>query len=48
MFDKPILTDLLGSIGEGTEVRPPLYCDYGYQTSIGARTFVNTGLVCLD
>lgn len=43
-----ILTDLLGSIGEGTEVRPPLYCDYGYQTSIGVRTFVNTGLVCLD
>ncbi len=43
-----ILADLLGSIGEGTDVRPPLYCDYGYQTFIGARTFVNTGLVCLD
>lgn len=43
-----ILTDLLGAFGEGSEIRPPLYCDYGYQTFIGERTFVNVGLVCLD
>jgi maltose O-acetyltransferase len=43
-----ILVDLLGSFGEGSEIRPPLYCDYGYQTHIGARTFVNFGLVVLD
>ncbi|MCI0635903.1 MAG: sugar O-acetyltransferase [Actinobacteria bacterium] len=43
-----ILLDLLGSFGEGSEIRPPLYCDYGYQTHIGARTFVNFGLVVLD
>jgi maltose O-acetyltransferase len=24
-----ILKELLGAIGEGTEIRPPLYCDYG-------------------
>jgi maltose O-acetyltransferase len=24
------------------------YCDYGYQIQIGARTFVNFGLVALD
>ena len=43
-----ILRELLGSVGEGVEIRPPLYCDYGYQTHIGARTFVNFGLVALD
>lgn len=43
-----ILVHLLGSLGEGTEIRPPFYCDYGYQTHIGARTFINFGLVALD
>jgi maltose O-acetyltransferase len=43
-----ILSELLGSIGEGTEIRPPFRCDYGYQTHIGARTFANFGLVALD
>jgi maltose O-acetyltransferase len=43
-----ILVDLLGSFGEGSEIRPPFHCDYGYQTHIGARTFVNFGLVVLD
>lgn len=43
-----ILRDLLGSLGEGTIIRPPFYCDYGYQIHIGTRTFVNFGLVALD
>ena len=43
-----LLAELLGSIGAGTEIRPPFYCDYGYQLHIGARTFVNFGLVALD
>lgn len=43
-----ILDDLLGSFGEGSEIRPPLYCDYGYGINIGARTFVNFGLMALD
>lgn len=43
-----ILTELLGAYGEGCEIRPPLQMDYGYQTAIGARTFVNFGLVVLD
>ncbi|HUE61004.1 MAG TPA: sugar O-acetyltransferase [Acidimicrobiales bacterium] len=43
-----ILGELLGAIGAGTEVRPPLYCDYGWQIRIGDRTFVNFGLVALD
>ena len=43
-----LLDRAAGRVGEGTEIRPPFYCDYGYQTSIGARTFANFGLVCLD
>ena len=43
-----LLRELLGSLGEGTEIRPPLYCDYGYQTHVGARTFINFGVVLLD
>src|SRR5439155_21042954 len=43
-----ILADLLGSFGEESEIRPPFYCDYGYQTHIGARTFLNFGIVALD
>jgi len=43
-----ILAELLGSFGEDSEIRPPFYCDYGYQTYIGARTFLNFGVVALD
>jgi maltose O-acetyltransferase len=43
-----ILRELLGSIGEGTVIRPPFHCDYGYQIHVGARTFANFGLIALD
>lgn len=43
-----ILRELLASVGAGTVVRPPFRCDYGYQTTIGARTFANWGLIALD
>jgi maltose O-acetyltransferase len=43
-----ILVELFGSFDEGSEIRPPLYCDYGYQIHIGARTFANFGLMALD
>ncbi len=45
---RALLTELLGAFGEGSEIRPPFHCDYGSQTFIGARTFVNFGLMCLD
>jgi len=43
-----VLDELLGAFGPGSEIRAPLYCDYGTHTTIGARTFANFGLVCLD
>lgn len=45
---RALLADLLGSLGEGAEILPPLRCDYGYTTSIGPRTFINYGAVILD
>lgn len=43
-----LLEELLGGVGEGVGIRPPLYMDYGYQTTIGPRTFINFGAVILD
>jgi maltose O-acetyltransferase len=43
-----LLEELLGAIGEGTEIRPPLFVDYGSNIRIGARCFANFGLVALD
>ena len=43
-----ILGELLGSFGEGAYVRPPFYCDYGSNITIGARTFVNFSAIVLD
>lgn len=45
---RAILRELLGFLGAGAEICPPLRCDYGYQIRIGARTFVNYGAVLLD
>ncbi len=43
-----ILGRLLAGIGSDTEIRPPLQVDYGFQVTVGARTFINAGLVALD
>lgn len=43
-----ILSDLLGSVGGSVRVRAPFQCDFGYNISIGAGTFVNFGGVFLD
>lgn len=43
-----LLKELLGSIGEGTIIRPRFQCDYGSNIHIGARTFVNFECVFLD
>jgi maltose O-acetyltransferase len=43
-----VLHELLGAFGPDSDIRPPFYCDYGYNLRIGARTFANFGLVALD
>lgn len=54
LLDRPddesrrILGQLLGAIGTESVIRPQLFCDYGYNIRIGARSFANFGLVALD
>jgi maltose O-acetyltransferase len=43
-----LLTELLGEVGDGVQIRPPLRVDYGSHLRIGARTFANFGLIALD
>lgn len=43
-----LFAELLGEYGDGAEIRPPFRCDYGYQTTFGARSFANFGLTVLD
>ena len=45
---RAVMEELLGSFGEDSEVRPPFHYDYGYNTTIGARTFANWNLTSLD
>jgi maltose O-acetyltransferase len=45
---RPILADLLGSLGDDAHIKPPLYVDYGTFITVGARTFINYNLPALD
>lgn len=45
---RTILAELLGSLGDGAWIRPPLVVDYGENLHVGARTFVNANLTALD
>lgn len=43
-----ILKKLLGNCDEATYMEPPIYFDYGINTSIGKEFYSNTNLVILD
>lgn len=43
-----LLIELLGSCGSGSVIRPPFFCDYGYNISIGHGVFLNFNCVLLD
>jgi maltose O-acetyltransferase len=45
---RPHLARLLGSLGAGSDVLPPVRCDYGRNVHLGARVFVNFGANFLD
>ena len=45
---RPLLKELLGSLGEGAFIKAPLFVDYGENIHIGARTFVNYNFTALD
>lgn len=43
-----ILRELFGSVGADAEVVAPMYCDYGYNVSVGDAFFANHNTVLLD
>jgi len=43
-----VLQALLGTIGDGTQLKSPFSCDYGQHIRIGRNGFVNYGCVFLD
>lgn len=45
---RAILAELLGHFGEGSEIRAPMYCDYGQYIKIGSGTFINFGAMLID
>ena len=45
---RAVLARLLGTLGDGASVVPPLRVDYGYNIHLGARSFVNFDAVMLD
>lgn len=45
---RAILTELLGAVGDNTDIRPPLRVDYGSNITVGSGCFANFGLIALD
>jgi maltose O-acetyltransferase len=43
-----MLKEALGHVGAGVNIRPPFFCDYGYNISIGDGSFMNFNCVVLD
>ena len=43
-----LLQARLGAVGEGSVIRAPFFCDYGYNIRLGADVFVNFNCVILD
>jgi maltose O-acetyltransferase len=39
---------LFGSVGDGTDIRAPVYVDYGVHIHIGRDSFMNFGVTLLD
>jgi maltose O-acetyltransferase len=43
-----LLAERLAAVGEGSVIRPPFHCDYGYNIHLGAGVFLNFNCVILD
>ncbi|HUZ93396.1 MAG TPA: sugar O-acetyltransferase [Edaphobacter sp.] len=44
----PLLAQLLAACGPRSTIRPPFYCDYGYNIRLGSGVFLNFNCVLLD
>ncbi len=45
---RAVLSELLGSIGEGSWIMPRFQCDYGYLITIGDNSFLNYDAIVMD
>src|SRR5262249_19078910 len=45
---RALLLERLVAVGTDTVIRPPFYCDYGFNISLGAGVFLNFNCVILD
>ena len=43
-----MLRAMLGGVGEGCNIRPPFFLDYGYNITLGRGVFMNFGCTILD
>ncbi|MFK3777251.1 sugar O-acetyltransferase [Agrobacterium sp. NPDC089420] len=44
----PLLRGLLSFVGEGAFIEAPFHCAYGFNVTLGANVYLNTGCVILD
>jgi maltose O-acetyltransferase len=44
---RALFVELLGSVGDGADFRPPMYLDYGSRLHVGANTFINADFLAL-
>ena len=45
---RKLLLERFAAVGEGAVIRPPFYCDYGCNISLGEGVFLNFNCVILD
>lgn len=45
---RALLVELFEDVGEGCVVRPPFFCDYGSNITLGSGVFMNFNCVILD
>ena len=43
-----LLRELLPEVGDGSVIRPPFHCDFGYNIRLGRDVFLNFNCVILD
>jgi maltose O-acetyltransferase len=43
-----LLKERFAAVGDGSSVRPPFHCDYGFNISLGSDVFLNFNCVILD
>ncbi|MFE7395896.1 sugar O-acetyltransferase [Streptomyces sp. NPDC057557] len=45
---RSVVAELIGDLGVGVHIRPPLFVDYGAHITVGQDTFINYNLTALD